>query len=51
MLEKIKYICANHLCCSCPFFNREENECIFGKTPVEWDVEEIIKRMGGNEND
>lgn len=52
MLEKIKFICSNHLCCSCPFFDSEEEiECILTKAPVEWDVEEIIKRMGGKEND
>lgn len=51
MLEKIKFICANHLCCSCPFFNREETECIFRKTPNEWDIAEIKKRLEGQEDD
>ena len=51
MLEKIKSICERHLCCNCPFFDYEETECIVNITPLEWDVEEIIKRMGGQIND
>lgn len=51
MLEKIKFICANHLCYSCPFFDSEETDCIFRNNPNEWDIAEIEKRMGGTEND
>lgn len=51
MLEKLKELCNKKECFVCPLFSAEESECILCRTPSEWDIAEIEKRIGGKEND
>lgn len=44
-MEEIKYICQIHMCGYCPFWDKDCMLCTIETTPIEWDLEEIERRL------
>lgn len=44
-MEKIRQICNNLICNTCPFYDYHEFECLVKKIPMEWDIDEIKRRL------
>lgn len=44
-MKEIKYICQLHMCGYCPFYDQDDMLCLIEMSPIEWDLEEIERRL------